>query len=266
MDDDFGGYPSEMFVEKVLDNLKCVICLAVSKNPKQCKNGHIYCTICIDKHLQQKGRKFCPTCKISIPKFSGLSDNLAVKNIIEKMVVTCDQCEWIGQLCQRPTHLDSHLMHINAEITIIVDLDVVMEVDLNVAEEIVVDHESFPATFFDGFIKGKEGFYVGQLKKRHHHIVRHGEGVEFCDKRGKRSIYSGEFKNNQKCGHGVVSSEENDQVLFSGDWNRNMKHGMGIQYFKNGDSLHGSWRKGRRHGTGLLMHADGSDDTVLLFH
>ena len=56
------GYEDERFETKVDDNLHCVICTEVLKDPVQCRrNEHHFCRNCIIEHLRHS--RNCPTCK-----------------------------------------------------------------------------------------------------------------------------------------------------------------------------------------------------------
>ena len=37
-----------------------------SGTPVQCSNGHIYCKVCLEKHMHENGRS-CPVCRVVIP-------------------------------------------------------------------------------------------------------------------------------------------------------------------------------------------------------
>ncbi len=65
----FGGYDYK-FVEEPSDDLKCLICLCVARDPQQHGDGgcgKIYCKSCIDKHKKTNDK--CPNCQKVITTF-----------------------------------------------------------------------------------------------------------------------------------------------------------------------------------------------------
>ena len=56
------GYEDSRFETKVDENLQCVICTNVLKDPVQCRrNEHHFCRACITEHL--KHSRNCPICQ-----------------------------------------------------------------------------------------------------------------------------------------------------------------------------------------------------------
>ena len=58
-----GGYDYQ-FVEEPSDDLKCLICLCVARDPQQHGEGgcgKIFCTSCIDYHKKTNDK--CPNCR-----------------------------------------------------------------------------------------------------------------------------------------------------------------------------------------------------------
>ena len=46
--------------------------------------------------------------------------------------------------------------------------------------------------------------------------------------------------------------------IYTGEWNENdMRHGKGIQYWKDGSMYEGYWKDDQAFGKGRLIHADG---------
>ena len=63
------GYDYQ-FVEEPSDDLKCLICLCVARDPQQHGDGgcgKIYCTSCIDKYKETNDK--CPNCRKVITTF-----------------------------------------------------------------------------------------------------------------------------------------------------------------------------------------------------
>eukprot|EP00947_MAST-08B_sp_MAST-8B-sp1_P001916 g1916.t1 len=60
--------PSELDGKVSGEMLECNICLDVVKgNPVQCQHGHLYCKVCLQKHMHDNGRA-CPVCRVAIPE------------------------------------------------------------------------------------------------------------------------------------------------------------------------------------------------------
>jgi hypothetical protein len=103
------GFDKNMFVSDIA-GLSCGICLDVFNNPHQCKIGHMFCKSCIVDYLKTPEGNSCPTCRVAMD-VDNLSASLFVKNVIDKLIVTCkcleDEtiaiagCEWTGSLAER---------------------------------------------------------------------------------------------------------------------------------------------------------------------
>ena len=108
------GYAAELFLEKLPEGLMCIICLNVMRGPQQCRNGHMFCDLCIHGYLL--GRNTCPTCECDLQP-SSLSQNLYVKNIIRDLRIRCPTnlsrhsisasvCYWVGSVDNLENHLE----------------------------------------------------------------------------------------------------------------------------------------------------------------
>lgn len=57
--------PLEVLVAQLEDvvnkGLTCPICLAILKDPRQCMNGHLFCSECIYRYIKEN--PYCPTCR-----------------------------------------------------------------------------------------------------------------------------------------------------------------------------------------------------------
>ncbi|XP_031551923.1 TNF receptor-associated factor 5-like [Actinia tenebrosa] len=108
------GYRREDFVEKVDENLICLICHEVLADPQQCKEGHIFCKECIKAWLNHKCR--CPMDNTAL-RFESLMPSVFAKNIIQNLKVFCHQpgndaqvadtaekCNWSGKLLALADH------------------------------------------------------------------------------------------------------------------------------------------------------------------
>ena len=98
----------------------CTICQFICNNPvtAECGNGHIYCKLCIQKHLVHS--KQCPNCQKTI---HSLHDAKFIDRLIQQLQVHCislltsyiepysartSLCDWTGPLSEAQAHYDSH--------------------------------------------------------------------------------------------------------------------------------------------------------------
>ena len=72
-------------------------------------------------------------------------------------------------------------------------------------------------------------------------------------------IYTGEFLNGKKHGHGVLKTESNR--IYDGGWQNDLPHGYGVNTFPNGKIYKGEYREGRPFGEGQWVYSDGSTYT-----
>ena len=256
----FGGYPKEIFVNKVSEALTCGVCLEILKNPKQCNTGHSFCHTCIAKILKTS-KKVCPSCQTKLKKLDELSCNFLAKQLIENLTVSCEECSWKGPLHE----LDNHL-HVIIDLGDEVNLALPSALEIahvEMGEENIIeivdqtgedDHLFEPVnTFSEEVIRTTDRTYVGQVQRKRFRrngpvfSLKHGFGVEFYhDIDGTtHERYSGEFRNGSKHGAGVILSETNDQIKFSGLYARGKKNGIGITYLENGDFFKAKWKKGK---------------------
>jgi hypothetical protein len=104
-----GGFPREWFVDDLSIELNCGICLEITNDPQQCKNGHLFCTNCFLNSI--KYVKKCPVCSTSVePNY--LCKNRFANNMIRTSLVRCPcrseplsmdlvGCAWTGTLDAR---------------------------------------------------------------------------------------------------------------------------------------------------------------------
>ena len=99
------GY-DKLFIEQPSDELICLICQMVARDPQQskCKCGRIYCKSCVQKLKGSYSNK-CPTCRRTLETFE---DNLSCRRI-QALMVKCDNeeagCMWEGELGSLDRHL-----------------------------------------------------------------------------------------------------------------------------------------------------------------
>ena len=125
---DLRGYDHD-FVEKPPNDLLCLICLCVARNPQQINCcGKLLCKGCLKQH--KKCSFYCPQCRtyMYMNSFSDKKSKLKKKCMIIYMYYYCDihitgerdilslkaQCDntksgcgWVGELCSLDKHLAS---------------------------------------------------------------------------------------------------------------------------------------------------------------
>lgn len=69
---------------KAAKELQCPICLGILNTPKQCKNGHLFCDLCI--RSTQVGK--CPICRCSVDE-KDLGRNLLAEEYLNSVPVWC---------------------------------------------------------------------------------------------------------------------------------------------------------------------------------
>ena len=104
------GYEDERFETKVDDNLHCVICTEVLKDPVQCpRNEHHFCRNCIIKHL--KHSRNCPTCKDPLTVETLVKPQRFLANTLARLKISCDNaqrgCRAVVELGSLNTHVAS---------------------------------------------------------------------------------------------------------------------------------------------------------------
>ena len=102
------GYEDDRFETKVDDNLHCVICTGVLKDPVQChRNEHHFCRNCIIEHFQHSEN--CPTCKDPLSVETLVRPQRFLANTLSRLKISCDNsqrgCREIGELGSLKTHV-----------------------------------------------------------------------------------------------------------------------------------------------------------------
>ena len=68
-------------------------------------------------------------------------------------------------------------------------------------------------------------------------------------------VYSGELSPEARPqGFGTFSCRSHN---YTGDWDRGLRHGRGVNLFSNGDTYTGQWVEDRRHGAGVIRWVGG---------
>ena len=86
------GYEESRFETKVDENLRCVICTEVLKDPVQCRrNEHHFCKNCIIEHL--KHSQTCPTCQDPLTVDTLVKPQRFLVNTLSSLKISCDNAE-----------------------------------------------------------------------------------------------------------------------------------------------------------------------------
>ena len=104
------GYEDRRFQTLVDENLHCVICTEVLRDPVQCRrNEHHFCRNCIIEHL--KHSQNCPTCKDPLTVETLVKPQRFLVNTLSKLKISCENsergCRAVVELGSLNTHVAS---------------------------------------------------------------------------------------------------------------------------------------------------------------
>ena len=104
------GYEDRRFQTLVDENLYCVICTKVLRDPVQCRsNEHHFCRNCITEHL--KHSQNCPTCKDPLTVETLVRPQRFLANTLSNLKISCDNsergCRAVVELGRLMTHVAS---------------------------------------------------------------------------------------------------------------------------------------------------------------
>ena len=104
------GYEDRRFQTIVDENLHCVICREVLRDPVQCRrNEHHFCRNCILEHL--KHSQNCPTCKDRLSVKTLVRPQRFLANTLSKLKISCENsergCRAVVELGSLNTHVAS---------------------------------------------------------------------------------------------------------------------------------------------------------------
>ncbi len=104
------GYEDNRFGTKVDENLHCIICREVLKDPVQCRrNEHHFCRNCITKHLKHSPK--CPTCNDPLTVETLVRPQRFLANTLSCLKISCDNsergCREVVELGSLSTHAAS---------------------------------------------------------------------------------------------------------------------------------------------------------------
>ena len=102
------GYEDNRFETKVDENLHCIICTEVLKDPVQCRrNEHHFCRNCITKHLKHSSK--CPTCNDLLSVKTLVRPQRFLANTLSCLKILCDNSE---RGCRKVVELGSLATHV----------------------------------------------------------------------------------------------------------------------------------------------------------
>ena len=104
------GYDDNRFETKVDENLHCIICTEVLKDPVQCRrNEHRFCRNCITEHLKNSPK--CPTCNDPLTVETLAKPQRFLANTLSCLKISCDNsergCREVVELGSLATHVAS---------------------------------------------------------------------------------------------------------------------------------------------------------------
>ncbi len=104
----------------------------------------------------------------------------------------------------------------------------------------------------------KNGFkYLGYFNE----CIKDVKGLIIDSNNKKR--YFGEFKNDQREGHGEVYFENNEKYI--GEFKNNVREGKGKYYFSNGFIWEGNFKNNMKNGVGVLYKENGGEKILAEF-
>ncbi len=102
------GYEDNRFETKVDENLHCIICTEVLKDPVQCRrNEHHFCRNCIIEHLNHSPK--CPTCNDPLTIETLVRPQRFLTNTLSCLKISCDNSE---RGCHKVVELGSLATHV----------------------------------------------------------------------------------------------------------------------------------------------------------
>ena len=102
------GYEDNRFETKVDENLHCIICREVLKDPVQCpRNEHHFCRNCITEHLKHSPK--CPTCNDPLTIETLVRPQRFLANTLSCLKISCDNSE---RGCRKVVELGSLATHV----------------------------------------------------------------------------------------------------------------------------------------------------------
>ena len=86
----------------VTDDFECSICLGILKSTMQSQCGHIFCTICLGKHLTNQ--QTCPVCRAALD-IGKCWKNTDIDHRIKYSIIACESCNKQVKLSKYDSHM-----------------------------------------------------------------------------------------------------------------------------------------------------------------
>ncbi|MCR4379063.1 MAG: hypothetical protein NUV50_13335 [Rhodospirillales bacterium] len=126
---------------------------------------------------------------------------------------------------------------------------------------------SYKGEFNDGVFHGRGDI---TLEKKTTHLAYRGnfkngtfdgQGSLTIESENEHITYVGKFKDDAFHGQGVIEVKGPVQYRYEGEFQRNDKHGNGVQEFSDGSQYAGEFNNGWKHGHGVATLANGNTCT-----
>ena len=95
--------------EDLAKELTCSICLQLLCEPRQCKNGHLFCSACILQSIEKRAE--CPQCRCTLREKS-LSRSLFVERSLRTLQIYCPN-HFLDEdtVCEEMLTLETRIAH-----------------------------------------------------------------------------------------------------------------------------------------------------------
>ena len=231
--DEISFYDSDNLINKEnSENLICLICYYILKNPKSCsdkKNSHLFCKDCIDKYIQENNNNKCPICKLNFEYKNNNEINIKLNKLEFK-------CLYKNEGCNNIIKYSDYLNHINNCIYNKYECQI-KKYNYNI--------KKFEICGFKSNIKDIETHIKNCAFIKYYCI--------FCDENIFR-LNLEEHVNN-KCKMCIINFNNGDRYI--GGIKNNLKEGYGLLYFANGDKYEGEFKNDLMERYGRLFLNNG---------
>ena len=85
-----------------IEDFECTICLGIIKNAMRSPCGHIFCSVCITKHLTNQNN--CPVCRDKL-EIGKCWKNPEIDNRIKYSIIACESCNKQVKLAKYDSHM-----------------------------------------------------------------------------------------------------------------------------------------------------------------
>lgn len=103
------GFDIKRFKGTIVDEIVCILCEKVVQEPVQCRDEHIFCSICLKNHLNDN--KMCPVDgKVAlVGKNPAQPISRVLKAIVDSLEISCDFKEYGCSKFIKLSDLESHV-------------------------------------------------------------------------------------------------------------------------------------------------------------